>query len=64
MKEIAVQCPYGKTVTFRRSGMSKAAWEYVVHKFNLVQEPDKVQSITIEGEDDYGHLILRAAVDD
>lgn len=64
MREISVQCPYGKSVTFRRSGMSKSAWEYTVHKFNLTQEPESVQSITIEGEDDYGHLLLRIVVDE
>lgn len=64
MRELSVQCPYGKSVTFRRSGMSKAAWEYTVHKFNLTQEPENVQSITIEGEDDYGHLLLRIVVDE
>ena len=59
-----VECPYGKTITFRRSGLSKSAWEYVVHKFGIIdREPEHVKSITIEGTDDYGHLDLTVVAD-
>ncbi len=64
MKEVCVQCPYRRTVAFRRSGFSKSAWEHIVHLFHLTQEPNKVQSITVEGEDDYGHLILHLVLDE
>ena len=64
MKEICVQCPYRRTVTFRRSGFSKSAWEHIAQRFYLTEDPAKIQSITIEGEDDYGHLILHLVMDD
>lgn len=63
-KRIDLLCPYAHNVTFRRSGLSKSAWEYVVHKFGIsVVEPEKVSSITIEGEDDFGHLLISIMAD-
>ena len=57
--KVDLECPYGKAITFRRSGMSPKAWEYICYKFNIAQVPaEKIQSITIEGEDDYGHLLI------
>lgn len=54
-----LEYPYDRSVTLRRSGLSKSAWEYVCQKFGINQlSPEKVQSITIEGEDDYGHLMI------
>ncbi len=54
-----LECPYGKTITFRRSAVSKKAWEYLVYKFGISQiPPERIQSITIDGEDDFGHLII------
>lgn len=64
MRERWVQCPYGREVTFRRSGFSKSVWEHIVQRFYLTEEPSTIQSITIEGEDDYGHLILHLVLDD
>ena len=56
--------PYAHSVVLRRSGLSKSAWEYVVHKFGIsVVEPEHVSSITIEGEDDYGRLMISVMVD-
>lgn len=56
---IELECPYRKTVTFRRSGVTKKDWEYLCNKFGINQlPPEKVQSITIEGEDDFGHLLI------
>lgn len=59
----AIQYPYDHKPTLRRSGMGKGAWEYTVQKFGIVEEPQKVMSITIEGEDDYGHLLLSYIVE-
>lgn len=54
-----LECPYRKTVTFRRSGVTKKDWEYLCQKFGISQiSPDKIQSITIDGEDDFGHLMI------
>lgn len=56
---LELECPYRKTVTFRRSGVTKKDWEYLCQKFGINQlPPEKVQSITIDGEDDYGHLLI------
>lgn len=56
---LELECPYRKTITFRRSGVTKKDWEYLCQKFGINQlPPEKVQSITIEGEDDYGHLLI------
>jgi len=39
--------------------VTKKDWEYLCQKFGINQlPPEKVQSITIEGEDDYGHLLI------
>lgn len=54
-----LECPYRRSVTFRRSGVTRKDWEYICQKFAINQlPPEKVQSITIEGEDDYGHLLI------
>ena len=29
LKEVFLETPYGKTVTLRRSGVSKKAWDYI-----------------------------------
>lgn len=56
---LELECPYRKTVTFRRSGVTRKDWEYICQKFGINQiPPEKAQSITIEGEDDYGHLLI------
>ena len=56
---LELECPYRKTITFRKSGVTKKDWEYLCQKFGINQlPPEKVQSITIEGEDDYGHLLI------
>lgn len=56
---VDLECPYGRTVIFRRSGVTRKDWEYLCQKFGINQlPPEKVQSITIEGEDDYGHLLI------
>ena len=63
-KRIDLAFPYARGVVLRRSGMSKSAWEYVVHKFGIiVVEPEQISSITIEGEDDFGHLLISIMVD-
>lgn len=59
----ALQYPYDHKPILRRSGMGKSAWEYTVQKFGIVEEPQKVMSITIEGEDDFGHLLLSYVVE-
>ena len=47
--KVDLECPYGKAITFRRSGMSPKAWEYICYKFNIAHVPaEKIQSITIE----------------
>jgi hypothetical protein len=56
---VDLECPYGRAVIFRRSGVTRKDWEYLCQKFGINQlPPEKVQSITIEGEDDYGHLLI------
>lgn len=62
-RKIDIQYAYDHRPTLRRSGMPKGAWEYVVHKFGIVEDPQKVRSITIEGDDDYGHLMLSYIVE-
>lgn len=64
VKQINLEYRYDHHPTLRRSGMTKSAWEYVVHKFGISFEPEKVMSITIEGEDDYGHLLLSCVVEE
>ncbi len=63
-KRIDLLFPYSHGVVLRRSGVSKSAWEYIVHKFGIiVVEPEQISSITIEGEDDYGRLMISVMVD-
>lgn len=63
VKKVDIMYAYDHHPTLRRSGLSKHAWEYIVHKFGVAAEPEKVQSITIEGDDDYGHLLLSYVVE-
>lgn len=63
VRKVDIMYAYDHKPTLRRSGMSKHDWEYVVHKFGITAEPEKVQSITIEGDDDYGHLLLSYVVE-
>lgn len=64
VKQVFIEYPYSHSVTLRRSGFSKAAWVSIVHKFGINSyEPENVQSITIEGEDDFGHLQLSVVVE-
>ena len=63
VKKVEIQYAYDHKPTLRRSGMGKGAWEYTVYKFGIVEDPQKVMSITIEGEDDYGHLQLSYIVE-
>lgn len=64
-RRIDLEYPYSHGVTLRRSGMSKAAWEYIVHRFGVTcAEPSRICSITIEGESDYGRLLISAIVED
>lgn len=60
---IEMECPYGRDVVFRRSGFSKGAWEHIVHKFGITYEPEVVMSIRIDGEDDFGHLLISVTVE-
>lgn len=63
-KIVSLEAPYGRTITLRKSGVSKSAWEYIVHKFGVTSyDPDKILSITVDGEDDYGHLLISATVE-
>lgn len=49
--------PYSHSITLRKSGMPKKSWEYIVRKFGIASiEPEKILSITLSGEDDYGRL--------
>ena len=61
--KVDIMYPYDKHPTLRRSGLTTSAWEYVVQKFGIVADPKKVLSITIEGEDDFGHLLLSYVVE-
>lgn len=63
-RRIDIEYPYAHGVTLRRSGVSKAAWEYIIHRFGITQaEPSRISSITIEGESDYGRLLISAVVE-
>ena len=62
---VSLEAPYGRTITLRKSGVSKAAWEYIVHKFSITSyDPDKILSITVDGEDDFGHLLVSIMVEE
>lgn len=65
MRTVSLEAPYGRTITLRKSGVSKAAWEYIVHKFGITSyEPDKILSVTVNGEDDFGHLLVSIMVEE
>lgn len=62
---VSLEAPYGRTITLRKSGVTKAAWEYIVHKFGVTSyDPDKILSITVDGEDDFGHLLVSITVEE
>lgn len=57
--QIHLETPYRGCVILRRSGVSKRAWDYICSRFGITQvEPDKIKSIVVEGESDYGQLQL------
>lgn len=63
-KRVDLVYPYSHGIILRRSGMSKKAWDYICHKFGInVAEPEKVTAISIEGEDDYGRLLISIMVE-
>lgn len=64
LRTVELVYDYSHNPTLRRSGMTKAGWEYVVHKFGITYSPEAVASITITGEDDYGHLLLSIVVEE
>ena len=50
---------YGHKITLRKSGMSKRDWEYTVKRFNIFDYPaENVLSITIEGGDHFGRVMI------
>lgn len=56
---------YGHTPMLRRSGMSKKSWDYICHKFGVTQvDSERVLSISIDGEDDYGRLLISATIEE
>lgn len=56
---------YGHTPMLRRSGMGKKSWDYVCHKFGVTQvDSESVLSISIDGEDDYGRLLISATIEE
>lgn len=60
---VDLEYPYSHSVTLRKSALSKSAWEYLVGKFGITQaSPERIQSITINGDDDYGRLSLTIVV--
>lgn len=64
-KRIELLYQYDHRPVLRRSAMSRKAWDYICHKFSVTQvDSDKVASITIEGEDDYGRLMVSAMIED
>lgn len=63
VRKVDIVYQYDHRPTLRRSGMGTSAWEYTVHKFGITADPKKVMSITIEGEDDFGHLLLSYVVE-
>ena len=64
VRRIDLQTEYGRSITFRRSGFSKSAWEHICQKFGANTVPyEKIQSITIDGEDDYGHMLFHINVE-
>lgn len=65
VKVIHLEYPYAHSVILRRSAFTKSAWEVLVHKFGINSaEPKDVQSISIDGEDDFGHLQLSICVEE
>lgn len=64
VKQVFIEYPYSHSVILRRSAFSKSAWDALVHKFGVINYiPENIQSITIEGEDDFGHLQLSLIVE-
>lgn len=62
---LALEAPFGQTITLRKSGMKKKDWAYVVKRFGITQvHPDDILSITVEGDDGYGHLQISIIVEE
>lgn len=56
--------PYSHGVILRRSGVSKKAWDYICWKFGItIAEPEQITSIQIEGEDDFGRLLISVNIE-
>lgn len=65
IKLLHIEYPYSHSVILRRSAFTKSAWETLVHKFGIsCAESKDVLSITIDGEDDFGHLLLSICVEE
>lgn len=65
VRRLDLEYRYDHTITLRRSSFSKAAWETIIHKFSITQfEPSRIQSLTIDGEDDFGHLQLSIMIEE
>lgn len=64
-RRVELEAPFGRTITLRRSGMKKKDWAYVVRRFGITQtHPDDILSITVEGDDGYGHLVISIIVEE
>lgn len=62
--QIHLETPYRGSVILRRSGVSKKAWDYICTRFGITNiEPEKIRSIIVEGESDYGQLQLTVTCD-
>lgn len=63
-KTITMEIPYGKSIIFRKSHMSKKNWEYVCYKCGLMQyDPEKIVAIKIDGYDEYHNAVVTATVE-
>ena len=64
LKEVFLETPYGKTVTLRRSGVSKKAWDYICKKFGVYQfDSEKIVSLKVEGQDNFDRLSIIATIE-
>lgn len=64
-KTVCMVFPYDRFPIFRRSAMSKKDWSYICHKFGVdSHDPKSVRSIAIDGEDDYGRLMITVTFDE
>lgn len=63
-KVIELTFDYSHGVILRRSGVTAKDWEYLVHKFGVLDyAPEEVTSIVIEGADDFGRLMVSINVE-